>query len=116
MISLAKLPNISLDDAAKIEQIRLLLVHAIDDLEHMARLRELTDQVWDINITNMEQNWSKTSVLLESYEENRDESLESALSTLRELADIIDAETLSIPSPADVGVNINIGVATINAR
>lgn len=116
MISLTTLPKYSLDDAEKAEQIRLLVVQAIDDLEQMVRARELTNQIWDINSTNREQNWNKTSVLLESYEDSRDESLESALSTLRELAGMINGETLLVESSADVGLNINIGVATINTH
>lgn len=116
MISLTTLPKYSVNDAEKVEHMRLLIVQAIDNLEQMVRVRELTNQIWDINSTYREENWDKTSVLLESYEENRDESLESALSTLRELAGMINGETLLVESSADVGLNINIGVATINAH
>lgn len=114
MISLNSLPDVSLNDAAKIEQIRLLLVQAIDDLEQVARSRELTNLVWDINSTNRDQNWSKTSIVLESYEDKRDESLESALSTLRELAEMIEKETLIAPTSMDIDENINLELATVN--
>lgn len=108
MISLTNLPDASLDDATKIEEIRLLIVHAIDDLEQLARSRELTNLIWDVNSTNREQNWSKTSALLESYENSRDKSLKSALSTLRELSDMIEKETLITSSSENIDENTNV--------
>ena len=111
MISLTNLPDISVADVAEIEQMRLLIINAIDDLEQVARARELTNIIWDINIksSKTELDWRKTEILLESYERTRDESLESALSNLRELSEIVNDSTLSNLSSPNVGVNINIG-------
>ena len=114
MISLASLTDVTLNDAAKIEQIRLLIVEAIDDLEQVARSRALTNMVWEVNSNNRGQNWSQTSVLLESYENNRDRSLESALSTLRELAGIIEKETFVAPSSGDINENTNLELTGID--
>lgn len=111
MISLTNLPDISVADVAEVEQMRLLIINAIDDLEQVARARELTNIIWDINIksSKTELDWRKTEILLESYERTRDESLESALSNLRELSEIVNDSTLSNLSSPNVGVNINIG-------
>ena len=64
---------------------------AIDNLEQVARTRELTNILWDINfkINKTEQEWNKVEILLESYEKMRDESLEAALSKLREAMEIL---------------------------
>ena len=63
----------------------------MDSLEKVARARELTNILWDINfkITKTEQEWNKVEILLESYEKMRDESLEAALSKLREAIEIL---------------------------
>ena len=60
-------------------------------MEQIVRARELTNIIWDVNIekSKIQQNWIKTEILLESYERTRDESLESALSNLKELVEII---------------------------
>ena len=108
MMSLTNLPNISIADNAEVEQMRLLVLNAIDDLEQMARARELTNIIWEVNANShkTEQDWQKTEVLLESYEKARDESLESALSNLRQLEEIMNDSTLSNLSLQDFGVNI----------
>ena len=64
---------------------------AVDRLEQVARARELTNILWDINfkIAKTEQEWNKVEILLESYEKMRDESLEAALSNLREAIEIL---------------------------
>ena len=122
MISLNNLSKISINDVEKVEQIRLLIVHALDDLEQLSRLRELTNQVWDVNSSNMENNWCKTSILLESYEEKRDESLESALSILRELVDILDEKkilddkTLVVKPSTSIDLNLDVEETTLNTR
>ena len=122
MISLNNLSKISINDVEKVEQIRLLIVHALDDLEQLSRLRELTNQVWDVNSSNMENNWCKTSILLESYEEKRDESLESALSILRELVDILDEKkilddkTLVVKPSTNIDLNLDVEETTLNTR
>lgn len=97
MISVTKLSDISVADLAEIEQMRLLIISAIDDLEQVARARELTNIIWDINAKSCktEKDWRKTEILLESYERTRDESLESAISNLRELDEIMNVTTLS---------------------
>lgn len=68
-----------------------LIINAIDHLEQVARARELTNILWDINIRNSqsEQDWNRVEVLLESYEHRRDESLEAALSDLRDIVRIM---------------------------
>lgn len=73
------------------EQLWSSIVNAIDDLERIVRARELTNIIWILNLSNSktEQDWIRTELLLESYERIRDESLESALSNLRELVKII---------------------------
>jgi hypothetical protein len=77
------------------EQLWFLIINAIDNLEQVERARELTNIIWDINVksSKTEQDWKKTEILLESYERTRDESLESALSNLRELVKIITGST-----------------------
>lgn len=68
-----------------------LIINTIDNLEQLDRSRELTNIVWDINLTNKtDRNWQKVEVLLESYEKTRDKSLEAALSNLRELVCIMN--------------------------
>ena len=88
MSSLNNLLDIPLTDAAEFEQMWFLIINSIDNLEQVVRARELTNIIWDINVksSKTEQDWKKTEILLESYERTRDESLESALSNLRELA------------------------------
>lgn len=68
------------------EESWILIINAVDNLEQMVRARELTNIIWDIssNKVKTEQDWLKTAVLLESYERTRDESLESALLSLKE--------------------------------
>lgn len=92
MSPLTNLLDISIVDAVELEQMWLLIFNAIDNLEQVARARELTNVIWDINDKGekSEQDWKKTEILLESYERTRDESLESALSDLRELVTILN--------------------------
>ncbi len=73
------------------EQLSSLIISTIDNLEQMVRARELTNIIWDVNVekSKIQQNWVKTEILLESYERTRDESLESALSNLKELVEIM---------------------------
>ena len=68
-----------------------LVADAIDNLEQVARTRELTNILWDINfkIGKTQQEWDKVEMLLESYEKMRDESLEAALIKLRQLLIIL---------------------------
>ena len=97
MTSLVNLLDISVVNAVELEQMWSLIINAIDNLEEVARARELTNVIWDINLqsSKTEQDWRKTEILLESYEKTRDESLESALSNLRELVKIMDASSLA---------------------
>ena len=69
------------------ERLWLLTIDTIDNLERIARARELTNIVSDVNTKSnkTEKDWKKFKVLLESYENARDESLEAAVSNLREL-------------------------------
>lgn len=64
-----------------------LVADAIDNLEQVARTRELTNILWDLNfkLDKTQQEWDKVEILLESYEKMRDESLEAALIKLRRL-------------------------------
>ena len=96
MSSLNNLLDIPLTDAAEFEQMWFLIINSIDNLEQVVRARELTNIIWDINVksSKTEQDWKKTEILLESYERTRDESLESALSNLRELVKIMNSSTL----------------------
>ena len=112
MVSIANLPDLSVADRSEIEQIRLLIVDAIDDLEQLARARELTNVIWETNGINSEtdRNYQRIAVLLESYERTRDESLESALEKLKELAEVINGMVHSNLSTPDIGVNISIGL------
>ncbi len=73
------------------EQLWSLIIDAIDHLEQVARTRELTNILWDINAKSIktEQDWQRVEILLESYEKVRDESLEAALSNLRELVQML---------------------------
>lgn len=70
-----------------------LIINAIDNLEQVARARELTDILWDTNVQNSKtgRDWKRVEVLLESYEKARDEPLEAALSDLRELVRVINS-------------------------
>ena len=112
MISLKNLPDISVAEIAEIKQIQMLILNAIDNLEQLARAKELTNIIWDINAdsSQMEQAWMKTEILLESYEQLRDGALESALSNLRELNEMVDISTdiSAVPdiSPQNAGFNI----------
>ncbi|WP_019504637.1 hypothetical protein [Pleurocapsa sp. PCC 7319] len=106
MSSLTNLFDISIADAAELEQTWFFIINAIDNLEQMARARELTNIIWDINVNSRqtEQDWQKTAILLESYERTRDESLESALSNLRELVKIMNSSNLRNRSLRDVKI------------
>ena len=97
MTSLANLFDISVVNTVEREQMWSLIIDAIDSLEKVARARELTNIIWDINLkgSKTEQDWQKTEILLESYEKTRDESLESALSNLKELVEIMNASNLT---------------------
>ena len=112
MVSLANLPDISVADRTEVEQMRLLVIDAIDNLEQLARARELTNVIWETNDINNKtaRNCQRIEVLLESYERTRDESLESALAKLKELAEIMNNTVYSNLSSPDIGVNINIGL------
>ncbi|GAB4537348.1 MAG: hypothetical protein Tsb0014_26060 [Pleurocapsa sp.] len=72
-----------------------LLISAIDNLEQVARARNLTNILWEINLNSnkTEQDWDRVEILLESYETRRDEHLEAALSDLRSLVQIINGST-----------------------
>lgn len=87
MSSLINLLDISVANAVEVEQMWLLIINTIDHLERVSNARELTNVIWDINgsSSKTEQDWKKTEIILESYENIRDESLESALLNLREL-------------------------------
>lgn len=69
------------------ERIWLLVINTIDNLDRVARVRELTNMVSDINIksSKTEEDRQRVKILIESYREVRDESLEAALFNLREL-------------------------------
>lgn len=73
------------------EHLWLLIISAIDNLEKVEKAKELTNIIWDINISNIptEKDWRRTEVLLESYEKIRDESLDAALKNLRELVQMM---------------------------
>ena len=77
------------------ERLWSLIIDAIDNLEQVARARELTNIIGDINVksSKTEQDWEKVQILLESYEINRDKFLEAALSNLRELVQIMTGST-----------------------
>jgi hypothetical protein len=96
MSSLTNLLDISVVDTVELEQMWFLILNAIDSLEQLARARELTNIMWDINDrgSRTEQDWKKNEILLESYERTRDESLEAALSNLRELVKIMNDSNL----------------------
>ena len=95
MTSTINLLDISVVNAVDLEQMWLLVIEAVDDLEQVARARELTNVIWDVNTSSSEEGWEKTEILLESYERTRDESLESALSNLKELMRIMNDSKLS---------------------
>ena len=96
MTSSINLLDISVVNAVEIEQMWLLIFDAIDNLEQVARARELTNIIWDINTSDAKTvlEWKKTEILLESYEKTRDEALESALSNLRKLVKIMNESKL----------------------
>ena len=73
------------------ERLWWLIIEAIDNLEPVARARELTNILWDVNVKDdkTKQDWNRVEILLESYEKTRDKSLEAALSNLRELVRIM---------------------------
>ncbi|MGD1919568.1 MAG: hypothetical protein ACFCAD_12170 [Pleurocapsa sp.] len=73
------------------ERLWSLIINAVDNLEQVARARELTSMLWDINVKNhkTDLDWTRAEILLESYERTRDESLEAALSDLKELMEIM---------------------------
>ena len=72
-------------------QLYVLIFNIFDNLEELSRIKVLTDIIWDVNSdrSKLEQNWRQTEVLLESYEKSRDESLENALSNLKELVNVL---------------------------
>lgn len=92
MTSSVNLLDISVVNAVELEQIWLLVIDAVDNLEQVARARELTNIIWEINEkgSRTEQDWEKTEILLESYERARDESLDSARSKLQKLMEIMN--------------------------
>ena len=71
------------------------VISAIDNLEEVARARKLTNILWNINVNNSktQQDWENVEILLESYEQKRDEHLEAAISDLRELLQIMNGST-----------------------
>ena len=77
------------------ERLWSLIIDAIDNLEQVARARELTNILGDINVksSKTEQDWRRVEILLESYEKTRDEFLEAALSDLRELVQMMTSST-----------------------
>lgn len=76
------------------ERLWSLIISAIDNLERVSRSRELTNILWDINNRNIktEQDWNRIEILLESYENSRDEFLDAALSNLKELVLIMKGQ------------------------
>lgn len=96
MSTLVNLLDISVVNAEEVEQMWTLIINAIDRLEEITRARELTNVIWEINVrgSKTEQDWKRTEVLLESYEKARDESLESALSDLKELVQVMKNSNL----------------------
>ncbi|MEM8828782.1 MAG: hypothetical protein AAGE96_05425 [Cyanobacteria bacterium P01_G01_bin.19] len=76
------------------ERLWSLIISAIDNLERVSRSRELTNILWDINNRNIktEQDWHRIEILLESYENSRDEFLDAALSNLKELVLIMKGQ------------------------
>ena len=68
-----------------------LVIDTIDRLEQVSRTRELMNIFWDLNfkLDKTEQELQKVEILLESYEKMRDESLDAALSNLKELGRIL---------------------------
>ncbi|MEM8829898.1 MAG: hypothetical protein AAGE96_11125 [Cyanobacteria bacterium P01_G01_bin.19] len=100
MSSLINLLDISVINAEEQKQMCMLAIDAIDNLEQIARARDLTSIIWDINTNGdkTEQDWRKIEILLQSYEKTRDESLESALSDLKELITMMNNSNLNYPS------------------
>ena len=72
-------------------QLYVLIFNILDNLEELSRIKALTDIIWDVNLdrSKLEENWRRTEVLLESYEKSRDESLDIALSNLKELVNVL---------------------------
>lgn len=75
------------------ELFYVLIIDAIDNLEQVIRARELINILWDINLksSKTEQDWNRIEILLESYEKTRDEFLEAAIVSLKELVEIMAA-------------------------
>lgn len=75
------------------ELFYVLIIDAIDNLEQVIRARELINILWDINLktSKTEQDWNRIEILLESYEKTRDEFLEAAIGSLKELVEIMAA-------------------------
>jgi hypothetical protein len=75
------------------EQFYVLIIDAIDNLEQVIRARELINIFWEINVktSKTEQDWNRIEILLESYEKIRDEFLEAAIGSLKELVEIMAA-------------------------
>ena len=72
-------------------QLWILIFKVLDHLEELEKTKVLTDIIWEINpnLSKSETNWRRTEVLLKSYEKSRNESLEVALSSLKELANVL---------------------------
>ena len=71
--------------------VRSLVLSAMDNLNQLARARELINILWDTQteLNKGEQNWDRIEILLECYEEKRDKYLELALSDLEQLRQIV---------------------------
>lgn len=72
-------------------RLRSLVLSAIDNLNEVARARELTNIIEEnqIVLIKNERSWDKVEILLESYEKRRDEYLEPALADLEQIRQII---------------------------
>ena len=112
MVYTTKFSDLLVTDRTDIEQMRMLIVDAIDDLEQLARARELTNAIWETASMNgrTDNGLLRLEVLLESYERTRDESLESALVKLKELAEVMNDTVSSSLSSPDIDINIGIGL------
>ncbi len=72
-------------------QLWIFIFNVMDNLEELKRTGELIDIIWDVSPdqTKTEKDWERTELLLKSYEKLRDESLDSALSNLKDLVDAL---------------------------
>ena len=112
MIYSTKFADLLVTDRIEVEQMQMLIVNAIDDLEQLARARELTNAIWESDSMNgrTDRGSQRLEVLLESYERTRDESLESALVKLKELAEVMNNTVSSSLSSPEIDINIGIGL------